>query len=71
VNAAKGVLGEAGLAIPIIGIAKGAKRKNNRFIGKIPIGVDERTLIRVRNEAHRFAVAYHKKLRARKSLDSK
>ena len=71
VNAAKEILGEAGLSIPIIGIAKGAKRKNNRFIGKIPIGVDERTLIRVRNEAHRFAVAYHKKLRARKSLDSK
>ncbi len=68
VNAAKEVLGEVGLALPIIGIAKGAKRKNNRIIGKIPKGADLGILIRVRNEAHRFAVSYHKKLRYNKMI---
>lgn len=117
VNAAKDVLGETGLALPIIGIAKGAKRKNNRFtphlweivpqisflgekklklakssLGKtddvsrkavvkkrnLPkvtgfIGQREmddfaKVLIQVRNEAHRFAVSYHKKLRYDKMI---
>jgi len=64
VNAARAVLLETGLKIPIIGIAKGAKRKRNDVIGLIPRGVQKNTLVRVRDEAHRFAIGYHKKVRS-------
>ncbi|HVM76873.1 MAG TPA: excinuclease ABC subunit UvrC [Candidatus Paceibacterota bacterium] len=67
-NAAKKVLLRAGLRIPILGIAKGPERKRNDIIGAIPKGVTKETLIRVRNEAHRFAIGYHKALRGRRAL---
>jgi len=63
VNAAKRVLLGYGFKIPIIGIAKGPERKKNEIIGEIPSGINLNTLIMVRNEAHRFAISYHKKLR--------
>jgi len=69
VNAAKEVLGEANLQIPIVGIAKGPERKKNDIIGKVPACVSLATLIRVRDEAHRFAIAYHKKLRRKRFLE--
>jgi len=68
VNAAKSVLAELGLKIPVVGIAKGTKRKKNEFIGAVPEGVSKATLIKVRDEAHRFAIGYHKKVRARQFL---
>ncbi len=68
VSAARRVLAKYNLTIPIVGIAKGPKRKNNFLIGKIPDGIKKETLIRVRDEAHRFALAYHKNLRSRNSL---
>lgn len=68
VNVAHKVLAEFSLQIPIIGIAKGPERKKNEFIGAIPVGITPITLIRVRDEAHRFAISYHKKLRSVKSL---
>lgn len=71
VNAARRVAEGFGLRIPVVGIAKGAARKKNDFVGKIPAGVDKKTLIRVRNEAHRFAISYHKKLRGRGFLENK
>lgn len=63
VNVAERVLSEFGLKIPVIGIAKGSERKRNDFYGSVPEWTDETTLIKVRNEAHRFAISYHKKLR--------
>lgn len=68
VNAAKKVLDKAGLKIPVVGIAKGLKRKKNEFVGEIPGWVDKKVLIRLRDEAHRFSQFYHKKLRSRASL---
>lgn len=68
VNAARRVLVRAGLKIPLLGIAKGAERKRNDILGSIPTGVAKQTLIRVRDEAHRFAIGYHKSLRARQSI---
>ncbi len=65
VNTANKVLEEFGLKIPVVGIAKGPKRRKNEFVGKIPAGAKKKTLINVRNEAHRFALGYHKKLRGR------
>lgn len=65
VNAARAVLAEFGLKIPVVGIAKGPTRKKSEFIGAIPHRISPQTLIRVRDEAHRFAVRYHERLRSR------
>ncbi len=64
-NAAWRTLLRAGLRIPIVGIAKGPERKRNDIIGAIPKWTNQKTLIRVRDEAHRFAIRYHKTLRER------
>ncbi len=63
VNTARRVLLRAGIKVPIVGIAKGPRRDRNDIIGLIPKGVQKETLIKVRNEAHRFAISYHKILR--------
>ncbi len=68
VSAAKAVLLETMLKIPVIGIAKGAKRKRNDIIGFVPTWTDKKTLVRVRDEAHRFAIGYHKKVRGREFI---
>ena len=65
VNAARKVLRAFDLKIPVVGLAKGPERKRNDLIGTIPPDTDLQTLIRLRDEAHRFAIAYHKKVRGR------
>ncbi|MBI2623505.1 MAG: UvrB/UvrC motif-containing protein [Candidatus Liptonbacteria bacterium] len=69
VNAAREVLAEAELRIPLVGIAKGPERKRNDVIGRVPVGVSLATLIRVRDEAHRFAIRYHRKLRRTRAFE--
>ncbi|OGZ01733.1 MAG: hypothetical protein A3A43_00990 [Candidatus Liptonbacteria bacterium RIFCSPLOWO2_01_FULL_56_20] len=71
VNAAHTTLRAYQLRIPVVGIAKGSDRKKNEVFGKIPRGVELRTLVRVRDEAHRFAVRYHKTVRGRMFIDSR
>ena len=68
VNAAKEVLNRLGIRTPIVGLAKGPERKKNDLIGKIPAFTDIKTLIRVRDEAHRFGLKYHTLLRAKRLL---
>lgn len=72
VRAAQKVIIHFSLGIPVIGIAKGPERKRNDFIfaqsrkNVLSLSKDgqyRNLLIRVRDEAHRFAVAYHRKLR--------
>ncbi len=67
VNAARAVCAELNMDIPVIGISKGPRRKNNNFIyppeTHAQVFKNREMLIRVRNEAHRFAVAYHRQLR--------
>lgn len=67
VNKAKLVLREAGVNTPIVGIAKGAQRKRNDFFVvtesteiKKWIKENKNLLIRVRDEAHRFAIAFNR-----------
>ncbi len=72
VNAAKMVIGETVLTIPVIGLAK---REEEIIIPRLhPKGVAStirlarnnrplKLLQRLRDEAHRFALAYHRKLR--------
>ena len=68
VNAVREVLEEFGFRIPIVGIAKGPARKKNEFIGVVPNNTTEKILIRVRDEAHRFAISYHRVLRKTKAF---
>ncbi len=70
VHAALGVIQAKSLNIPVVGIAKGSERKKNEFIlgSKAPefvrwVETHRDLLIKVRDEAHRFAVSYQKKLR--------
>lgn len=67
------ILGENNLSIPIIGVAKGPERKNLKVemldfkispeIKKVLS--DKKLLKRITDEAHRFAITYHKKIRDR------
>jgi excinuclease UvrABC nuclease subunit len=52
-----------GLKIPMVGMVKGVERKRTDIIGAVPKGIAKETLIKVRDEAHRFAISYHKALR--------
>jgi len=51
--------------IPVVGIAKGPKRDRNDIINDSKIDLDKKLLIKIRDEAHRFAIefcrAQHKK----------
>lgn len=75
VHAVEEIVKEAGVSIPIIGIAKGPERKRNDLIYITP---DEelrnaceqhhQILEAVRDEAHRFAISFHRDLRSRRFL---
>lgn len=74
VNRVAAVLSEFDLKIPIIGLAKGSDRKQDRLIfsrgcdSRIRrlFETDKKILQYTRDEAHRFAVSYHRKLRSRR-----
>ncbi len=68
VNVGREVLEENGLDIPVVGIAKGERRSKNELVGD-EVDVKKKTLIKVRDEAHRFAQKYHRKMRKEKFLD--
>lgn len=72
VKVARDVMGRFHADIPIVGIAKGFDRKQDRLIYSSSNSELARIaeqykdlLLRVRDEAHRFAVKYHRKLRGR------
>jgi excinuclease ABC subunit C len=78
-NAAQKVLKKLGLDIPVLGITKGEVRDGDEhFImpdGTIDNSVPKDSklflLLRtVRDEAHRFAITFHKKTRSRNSVSS-
>lgn len=74
-NVAKKVLDEHGLKIPLIGIAKGFDRKQDQLVydksdyelGRL-VQAFKPLLQHLRDEAHRFAIGYHKKLRSKTFL---
>lgn len=67
VNGVKEVLRNKKLEIPVVGIAKGPKRDKEEIISDKNLSVDKNLLLRIRDEAHRFAIQYYR-LRHRKSL---
>ncbi len=75
VQAAEEVMHHVGWGIPIVGIAKGPERKRNDIICSrqnlelCQIGKQHVELLaRVRDEAHRFGITYHRQLRGRSFL---
>lgn len=61
------VLNQRGAKIPVIGLAKREETIVTPNFKEISLPKDSKTLhliIRIRDEAHRFAVAYHRKLRS-------
>ncbi|MDR0449070.1 MAG: excinuclease ABC subunit UvrC [Rickettsiales bacterium] len=77
-NAAKKVLSRLGLDIPVLGVVKGEVRSGDEhFI--MPSGAEEKIekgtplflmLRAVRDEAHRFAITFHRRQRARSATSS-
>ena len=69
------VRGELKLNIPLIGIAKGPDRDRNDIITHETDPEKRKVyqqylplLVRVRDEAHRFAITHHRKLRGKQTL---
>jgi len=62
VNAFMEIIAEKKLNIPIIGIAKGKDRKGGEIIGLKNLDIDKIYLLRLRDEAHRFAISYYRTL---------
>ncbi len=63
-NAAKKVLAGRKLSVPVISIAKGPTRKGEKlFMTKNIPNVERKIILALRDESHRFAVSYHRKLK--------
>ncbi|MFZ2970453.1 MAG: UvrB/UvrC motif-containing protein, partial [Minisyncoccia bacterium] len=65
-NVAQVIFKEYKLDIPIVAIAKGQDRKGEKLFFSAPKGYifpDVGFIKRMRDEAHRFAISYHRKLR--------
>ncbi len=68
-NMAENVIAQFGYNIPVVAVAKGPTRKkldmyyNKEALIFQNIISDAKLVERIRNEAHRFAISYHKKLR--------
>ncbi len=78
VHAVEEVLHHLNVQIPVVGIVKGAQRKRNDIVcSQASIELCELCrkyvdlLAQVRDEAHRFAITYHRKVRGRAFLGKK
>ena len=76
VNIALEVLGELGLNIPVCGMVKDDHhRTRGLYYNNVEIPIDVhgegfRLITRIQDEAHRFAIEYHKSLRSKGQVKS-
>ncbi len=70
VNKVQSIFDELGILTPVVGIAKGPERKRNDFVFPKPnktvmlwVKQNEEVLVRVRDEAHRFAITFQRSKR--------
>ncbi len=76
VNVALQVLGELGLDIPVCGMVKDDNhRTRGLYYHKKEIPIDRRSegfqlVTRIQDEAHRFAIEYHRSLRGKEQVHS-
>lgn len=62
INAARSVLAEYGMAIPVVGVVKDEKHRPRGISGdRELIAGKERDILLANSEAHRFAIGYHRK----------
>lgn len=63
-NAAKRLLSNAGMHIPVVGVVKDEFHRPQKLIGdQASIAKYEREILLANSEAHRFAITYHRKRR--------
>jgi excinuclease ABC subunit C len=69
-NMARKILRNFHLEIPLIAVAKGPKRKKLDIysFGTIP-EIPKETVEQVRDESHRFAIKYHRKVRRKEAIE--
>ena len=76
VNIALKVLGELGVAIPVCGMVKDDHhRTRGLYYNNVEIPIDRtsegfKLITRIQDEAHRFAIEYHRSLRSREQVHS-
>lgn len=76
VNIALEVLGELGLEIPVCGMVKDDNhRTRGLYYNNVEVSIDRhsegfRLITRIQDEAHRFAIEYHRSLRAKGQVKS-
>lgn len=73
VSSASFVLSQNRISIPVIGLAKREETIITQKLSQISLPKDSKSLhllMRIRDEAHRFAIAYHKKLRGNYFLET-
>ena len=77
INAAKEILDSLGLEIPLAGLVKDTKHSTNHLMNAVhhKIEIDKTSnvfhlLTRIQDEAHRFAVTYHKQVRSKGVFNS-
>jgi len=65
-NAARRVLAEAGVQIPLVGVVKDKSHRPSRLIGNTrAIEAYEQDILRANSEAHRFAISWHRRRRGK------
>ena len=66
INVTKEVLGKAGLDIAVASVVKDEKHKAREILGKSVLSrALDKSILLANNEAHRFAISYHRKLRGK------
>jgi len=61
---AQGILKQAGVEVPVVGMVKNEFHKPERLIGdKRAIAAYEKDILLANNEAHRFAIRWHRRRR--------